>query len=79
MVLKPHGASVGSTEASHNEVVGLEVWDRLVLEGYGFSGRADVMNALTVAGSDEVFDRFDTHIVFHDTSLDTLSRIDILI
>jgi len=66
-----------ATEPSDNTVVDFEVWDRIELNGFGYTRMADVRAHLTQIGEDVLFEDQGVSVLFETTGLDQLGGADI--
>ncbi|MGJ7606745.1 DUF4214 domain-containing protein [Variovorax sp. LT1R20] len=65
------------TEASNNQVYGLEGVDQLRFSGFGYGGTADVLSHMTQNGQNVVFTDGNQSITFHHATLAQLSQANI--
>lgn len=66
-----------ATEASNNQVYGLEGVDQLRFSGFGYGGTADVLSHMTQNGQNVVFTDGNQSITFHHATLAQLSQANI--
>ncbi|MGF6347215.1 Ca2+-binding RTX toxin-like protein [Variovorax sp. W2I14] len=66
-----------STDASNNQVYGLEGVDQLRFTGFGYGGTADVLSHMTQNGQNVVFTDGNQSITFHHATLAQLSQANI--
>ena len=60
-------------DAGHDTLVGLDAWDRLEFEGFGYADAADARAQFSQAGQDVLFADGDVAVTFVDTDLAMMS------
>lgn len=64
-----------ASQGGSDHVYGLEAWDALQFNGFGYSSSAAALARMTTSGADVVFSDQGETITFHDTTLSKLSAV----
>ena len=68
-------AAAGGTD----QVAGLDRWDRLEFNGFGYAGAAEAVARMRTDGDDVIFADQGVNVIFHDRALSFMDEVTILV